>query len=365
MIGNALRSTTEIQDFVRDNERVHVLGKGTKSALHPQASGAATADLSALSGIVEYQPSEYTVTVRAGTPVAEIGAALAEQGQYLPLTPLLPDCATIGGTVASNLSGSRRYRYGGLRDFILGAAVVDGVGRAFRVGGKVVKNSAGFDLSKFLVGSLGEYAIMTEVTFKVFPDVPHFRSLSFRYGQLEDALAAIIYINGSAFELDALDLRPPASDSPMNQGEEVGGWTLLARLGGFRETLPQRAERFTESVRRETAPLDATNLDETNGLWNPLAGLQGAYVAKVVLSPKQVPVLDTEISQTQRRYGVGGNVAWVSTDDLASLERALAAAGLSGLCLQGAVDSPVIGAPLEQQLSARVKGVLDPQRKLI
>ena len=323
---------------------------------------AALADLSALSGIVEYQPSEYTVTVGAGTPVAEVTAALAEQGQYLPFDPLLPDCATIGGTVAGNLSGSRRYRYGGVRDFILGASVVDGAGRAFRVGGKVVKNSAGFDLSKFLVGSLGQYAIMTELTFKVFPDVPQFRSLSFRYGQLEDALAAMVYISGSAFELDALDLLPP---SPMNRREESSAWSLLARLGGFAETLPRRAERFAESVKRETAPTEIQELEEQNGLWNPLAGLSDATIVKVVLSPKQIPTLDAAITGTQRRYGVGGNVAWVAVDDIALLEHALTTAGLSGLCLQGAVDRPVIGAPLEQQLSARVKQVLDPQNKLV
>ena len=159
----------ELQTLVRDSERIHAIGNGSKTALHSCLNGAALADLSNLSGIIEYQPSEYTVTVRAGTPIRDLAAALREQGQYLPCDPLLPHAATIGGTVAGNLSGSRRYRYGGVRDFILGAKVVDGLGRAFRVGGKVVKNSAGFDLSKFLVGSLGAYAIMTELTFKVFP----------------------------------------------------------------------------------------------------------------------------------------------------------------------------------------------------
>lgn len=354
MTANALRHTEDIQDFVRDSRRVHVVGRASKSALHPRSNDAALADLSALSGIVEYQPSEYTVTVRAGTPVAEIAAALAKPGQYLPFDPLLPDCATIGGTVASNLSGSRRYRYGGVRDFILGASVVDGEGRAFRVGGKVVKNSAGFDLSKFLVGSLGQYAIMTELTFKVFPDVPQFRSLSFRYEQLADALAAIVFISGSAFELDALDLSPAD-----------GAWSLLTRLGGFAETLPRRAERFIESVKRETTPTEVRALEEQKGLWNPLAGFSGACIAKVALSPRQVPALDAAIKGAGRRYGVGGNVAWVAVDDIAQLDRELARLGLSGLCLLGAVDRPVIGAPLEQQLSARVKSVLDPQNKLV
>ena len=208
MIAPALRIDAEIQQFVHENERVHVVGRGSKTALHKPTPEAAFLDISEVSGISEYQPSEFTITVGAGTPVAEVAAALAEQGQYLPFDPLMPDSATIGGTVAGNLSGSRRFRYGGVRDFILGARVVDGLGRAFRVGGKVVKNSAGFDLSKFLVGSLGQYAIMTELTFKVFPDVPGFRSLSLVYGSLDEALAGISFINQSIFELDALDLLP-------------------------------------------------------------------------------------------------------------------------------------------------------------
>lgn len=344
----------ELQALVRDSERIHAIGKGSKTALHRPANGAALADLSNFCGIIEYQPSEYTVTVRAGTPVRELAAALRERGQYLPCDPLLPKAATIGGTVAANLSGSRRYRYGGLRDFILGAEVVDGLGRAFRVGGKVVKNSAGFDLSKFLVGSLGAYAIMTELTFKVFPDVPRFRSLAVDYERLEDALAAIYFINQNIFELDALDLMPLADR-----------WRLLTRLAGFDETLPQRVERFSAAMTRHASPHNIAELDDSTTLWDPLADLQRRYLVKVALAPKQVPAFDRRITAAQRRYGVGGNVAWVATEDLSQLVAALKACSLTGLCLRGAIDSPVIGAPLENVLAARVKQVLDPHGKLV
>lgn len=344
----------ELQALVHDSERIHAFGKGSKTALHSCLNGAALADLSALSGIIEYQPSEYTVTVRAGTPVRDLSAALRERGQYLPCDPLLPDAATLGGTVAGNLSGSRRYRYGGLRDFILGAEVVDGMGRAFRVGGKVVKNSAGFDLSKFLVGSLGAYAIMTELTFKVFPDVPRFHSLAVDYASLEDALAAIYFINQNIFELDALDLIPLA-----------GRWRLLTRLAGFDETLPRRVERFSAAMTHHTSLLHITGLDESATLWDPLADLTGAYLVKVALSPKQVPAFDHAITAAQRRYGVGANVAWVADEDLSQLVDALKACSLTGLCLRGDVESAVIGAPLENVLAARVKQVLDPLGKLV
>ncbi len=348
------KTVVELQTLIRDSKRIHAVGNGSKTALHTSLNGAARADLSALKGIIEYQPSEYTVTARAGTPVRDLSAALYARGQYLPFDPLLPERATIAGTVASNLSGSRRYRYGGVRDFILGAEVVDGLGRAFRVGGKVVKNSAGFDLSKFLVGSLGRYAIMTELTFKVFPDAPRFRSLGFEFAALEDALAAIFFLNQSSFELDALDLQPA-----------TGSWHLLTRLAGYEETLPQRVERFSAAIARETAARQQKALDDCAALWDPLAELRGEFLVKVVLSPKQIPAFDALIAHDQRRYGFGGNIAWVATEDISGLEEALRSSGLTGLCLRGAVESAIIGAPVEHILAARVKQALDPQNKLI
>jgi len=351
---SAPATVDELQTLLRDSERIHAVGNRSKTALHGSVNGAALADLSALSGITEYQPSEYTVTAGAGTAVRELASALNEQGQYLPFDPLLPEAATIGGTVAGNLSGSRRYRYGGVRDFILGAEVVDGLGRAFRVGGKVVKNSAGFDLSKFLVGSLGQYAIMTELTFKVFPDVPRFRSLGFDYEQLEDALTAIYFVNQNVYELDALDL-VPLEDR----------WRLLARLASFDETLPQRVERFSAAMARETAPSHIEELTDSATLWDPLADLRSEFLVKVLLSPKQIPAFDALVVHDRRRYGVGGNIAWLATGDISQLEAALKACGLTGLCLCGAVKSAVIGAPVENVLAARVKQVLDPQNKLV
>ncbi len=354
MTPTAITTSAELSDFLRQNERVHVLGNGSKTALHRTANGAALADLSTLCGVLEYEPSEYTITIGAGTPVSHVSAALAEKGQYLPFDPLLADRATIGGTVAANLSGSRRFRYGGIRDFILGARVVDGLGRAFRVGGKVVKNAAGFDLSKFLVGSLGRYAIMTELTFKVFPDAPRFRSLRLDYPTLPDLLAAISFIKQSVFELDALDFTPAA-----------GGWSLMARLAGSSATLPPRVERFTQTMQRESAPTDISEQEDTATLWDPLHRLTGDAIVKVVLPPRQIPEFDTKVADLRRRYSIGGNLAWLATDDVTGLDTSLRRLGLRGLCLLGAVESALIGAPLENELAARVKSVLDPQGKLV
>ena len=344
----------EIQDFIRAHDRVHARGLGSKPALHHV--DAATLDMSSSKGIIEYQPDEFTLTVRAGTPVSDISAALADKGQYLPFDPLLPESASIGGTVAGNLSGSRRHRYGGIRDFALGAQVVDGQARAYGVGGKVVKNAAGFDLTKFLVGSLGKYAIMTELTFKVFPDVPQFRSLRFVYATLADALDASYAINRSRFELDALDILPGDT-----------GATVMARLGGFQATLTERVTQFSDFVKDGTSPQDVAVVDgeDEAGLWDALAGLRGDCLAKVSLAPGQLLALDSALVGMSRRYILGGNVGYLAGDDASGLGDTLAGQGVRGLLLRGHAGSPLLGKPLEDIFAARVKAVLDPLGKLV
>ena len=144
-------------------------GGGTKPALS-SVDAADVLDLSALVGITEYLPSEYTVTALAGTRLAEVESRLAAEGQYLPFDPLLVEAGgTVGGAVASGANGSGRFRYGGLRDFLLAVTFVDGRGEIVRGGAKVVKNAAGFDLPKLMVGSLGRLGVLIECTFKVFP----------------------------------------------------------------------------------------------------------------------------------------------------------------------------------------------------
>lgn len=347
-----ISSEEQVRAFVSTHARLHVRGLGSKPALHQV--DAPILDMSALRGIVEYQPQEFTLTVRAGTPLREVIDALEERGQYLPFDPLLPDSASIGGTVASNLSGSRRHRFGGARDFVLGAAVIDGTAQSYTVGGKVVKNAAGFDLTKFLVGSLGRYAILTELTFKVFPDVPRFRSLRFTYRTLADALAASYAINRSRFELDALDILPGAD-----------GATVLARLGGFSETLLARVQRFSDFVAMTTAPQHVEVIKDELSIWDCVAGLKGDCLAKVTLAPRQLLALDAAIDGAKRRYILAGNIAFVACEDAGWLGDALARQGLRGLLLRGDARSPLLGAPLENVLAARVKATLDPLGKLV
>ena len=144
-----------------------IAGGGSKSFYgNPAASGtpATRLDVTAYRGVISYQPSELVVTVRAGTPLAELEAVLAGQGQMLAFEPPhFGPGATVGGCIASGLAGPRRVAAGGVRDFVLGASLLDADGRILHFGGEVMKNVAGYDVSRLLAGSLGAFGVILEV----------------------------------------------------------------------------------------------------------------------------------------------------------------------------------------------------------
>jgi glycolate oxidase FAD binding subunit len=126
-------------------------------------------DVSGHCGIVAYEPTELYITAKCGTPLAEIEAALAEEGQMLAFEPPHFAGATLGGAIAAGLSGPRRQQAGAVRDFVLGIKLVDGTGQVLDFGGQVMKNVAGYDVSRFIAGSLGTLGVIAEATLKVLP----------------------------------------------------------------------------------------------------------------------------------------------------------------------------------------------------
>lgn len=160
-------------------------GGGTKDFLGVKSVGASL-DMSQYTGIVSYEPTELVVTARAGTPLVELEELLAENGQMLAFEPphFGPD-ATLGGCVAAGLSGPRRAAAGSARDFVLGVKLLDAHGRILRFGGEVMKNVAGYDVSRVLAGSLGMLGVILEVSVKVLPRPE--RELTLRYPMLEAA----------------------------------------------------------------------------------------------------------------------------------------------------------------------------------
>jgi glycolate oxidase FAD binding subunit len=351
------QTTAELQELVAATPRLSVRGGGSKPALSAPPAGAVCADLRRLSGIIEYVPDEYVFTAYAGTPVSQVAETLARNGQYLPFDPLLAGRgATLGGTVAANTCGSGRYRYGGVRDFILGVRFIDGRGQLVRSGAKVVKNAAGFDLAKFFVGSLGRYGILVEVSFKVFPRPRSFLTLEFTYPSLAAVQEAIFRLAVQPLDIDALDFEPA----------EKAAFRLHVRLGGLEAGLPDRAARLEEFLQseRQRLPQELLLGDYEAAYWQGVNNLSlippGASLLKVPLPPRSVPLLDARLRSTVRRYTAGGSVAWLAVNDVPAARTALTDLGLIGLRIWGPGGDPFVGTRRGMTLAQRAKRALDP-----
>jgi glycolate oxidase FAD binding subunit len=167
------------QERIRSGRPLRIRGGGTKDWYGQRLEGDIL-DTRDYAGIVDYEPTELVITARCGTPLAGIEAALAERGQMLAFEPPhFGTGATLGGAIASGLSGPRRANSGAVRDFVLGCKLLDGKGDVLSFGGQVMKNVAGYDVSRLLAGSLGTLGLLLEVSVKVLPRAPREATLVF------------------------------------------------------------------------------------------------------------------------------------------------------------------------------------------
>lgn len=218
-----------------ENTPLEILGRGSKAVLGRPIQTQYSLDLSALSGITLYEPDELVLSARAGTPMTEIEAALAEQNQYLafePLdyAPLLNGAArddgpsgSLGGAVSCNLAGPRRIKSGAARDHFLGLKGVSGRGEIFQAGGRVVKNVTGYDLMKLHAGAYGTLSALTDITVKVLPAPEKTRSVLL-FG-LDDAQAvkAMTQAMGSSHEVSAAAHLPAGIAAGFDSGHFPDG----------------------------------------------------------------------------------------------------------------------------------------------
>jgi glycolate oxidase FAD binding subunit len=168
-----------VRDHSQRNAALRIRGGGSKD-FYGEASEGEALDVSGYAGIVAYEPKELVLTVRAGTRLADVEGELASQRQMLPFEPPhFGSRATIGGAVAAGLSGPRRPYTGAVRDFVLGTRIVNGKGEDLSFGGRVIKNVAGYDVSRLMAGSLGTLGVITEISFKVLPAPPAEATLEF------------------------------------------------------------------------------------------------------------------------------------------------------------------------------------------
>jgi glycolate oxidase FAD binding subunit len=210
-----------------------IVGGGSKAFLGRITRGEPF-DVSAHRGVVSYEPTELVITARAGTPLADIQALLADSGQMLAFEPPhFGATATLGGTVATALSGPRRPYAGAVRDFVLGIKVLSGEGRTLSFGGQVMKNVAGYDVSRLMVGAMGTLGVLLEISLKVLPLPAHTTTLGFAL----DAAAAIermnawaakpVPLSGACHDKDRLYIRLSGTAGGVAQAvERLGGDAL-------------------------------------------------------------------------------------------------------------------------------------------
>ncbi len=206
-------------------------------------------DVAGYRGIVAYEPSELYLTAKCGTPLAEIEAALAEKGQMLACEPPHFSGATVGGCVAAGLSGPRRQQAGAVRDFVLGVKLVDGSGQILDFGGRVMKNVAGYDVSRLLAGSLGTLGVLAEVTLKVLPRPVAEETLVFDVKEGE-AIALLNRWGGQPLPVSASFWHDGRLWLRLS-GARAAVAAARGKLGG---TLAVDAEKHWISVREQTHP---------------------------------------------------------------------------------------------------------------
>jgi glycolate oxidase FAD binding subunit len=360
---------------LNDNVTLDVQGQGSKIALGKPMRCDQVLDLSGLSGVVDYAPEELVVTLRAGTPLSEIEALLAQRNQMLafeppdlgPLLGLEAGQGTLVGAVMGNLAGSRRVSAGAARDHLLGFSGVNGRGETFKSGGKVMKNVTGYDLSKLLAGSWGTLAVLDEVSVKVLPAPDQTRTLLLLGLADDSAVKVMCAAMGSPHDVSG--------------AAHVAGKTAL-RLEGVAPSVEARLKGLRELLATSGAKLDELGTLESRAFWRevrdvaPLNAARDAIVWKISCPPTEGPAIVSRIKAqrptAEAFYDWSGGLIWLALPASADADHVIVrgALGPTGghATLVRAPDPVRASVPVFQPqppalaaLAGRVKESFDPK----
>ena len=318
---------------------VRITGGGTKDFLGPGSEGEPVSTLE-LTGIVSYQPEELFITAKAGTPLGEIQAALAEKGQQFPFEPpAFGETATLGGTIACGLSGPARPWKGAARDFVLGSRLLNGKGELLRFGGEVIKNVAGYDVSRLMCGAFGTLGLLTELSIKVVPLPQKSVTLSWELGR-DEALARITELSRQPWPISAaawyrgvLSMRFSGAEAACNHAIDSLGGEVSEESG------------FWNSIREQTHPF----FDSEKPLWR-------------LSLPQATPAIDLP---GEELIDWGGAQRWLLSDDSSKALRtiALEANGHATAFRHppNRAESFMPLAPAMRALHQRIKQAFDPK----
>ncbi len=381
--------TKQVEEAVRwalgNDKALELLGQGSKRALGRPSQTDITLDLSGLSGVTLYEPAELVLSAKAGTPLAEIEALLEKNNQQLDFEPmdygpLLGGAAgqgTLGGAIATNLSGPRRIKAGAARDHFLGVTAVTGRAETIKSGGRVVKNVTGYDMCKVLAGSWGTLAAMTDITIKVLPK-PETEATVVVEG-LDDAraCAAMSAAMGSSCDVSAAAHLPDHVASYFDGLPRPEAATAL-RLEGVAPSVAHRKETLA-ALMKAFGPVALLDEANSRALWRsvrqvkPFAVSQERPLWRISTAPgKGFEVAAAITPAAQMFYDWGGGLIWVAMPfadepDAGSIRRAVAELGGHATLVRAPAALRASVAVFEPQgaglaaLSKRVKDGFDPK----
>ncbi|MFP8780098.1 glycolate oxidase subunit GlcE [Hydrogenophaga sp. RWCD_12] len=339
---------------------LHIRGGDTK-AFYGEPVGGQPLDMRDWRGIVAHEPSELVITVRAGTPLAEVEAALAEKGQHLPFDPPhFGDSATIGGVVAAGLAGPARATAGGVRDYVLGAQFINGKGEWLTFGGQVMKNVAGYDVSRALAGSMGTLGVITHLSLKVLPVAPAEATLVFQLGQ-HGALEQLHRWGGQPLPLNASCW---VKDTTSPDAPEL----LFVRLRGAVAAVESACDRMAREAggqrmdNAQAGPDWAACRDQTLPFFAPPSADHGLWRLSL---PQTAPVIDLPHAQLIEWQGAQ-RWLWAPASAAAQIRAAAATVQGHATLFRASADSaPGVRrfdaeSPALQTITRRLREAFDP-----
>lgn len=301
-----------VQWAVSNKQALELVGTGTKRAIGKPIDIADKLDLSALTGIDLYEPEELVLSLKSATRLADVKQLLAENNQSLAFEP--PDfshllnsneAGTVGGMVASGLSGPRRIQAGGVRDHVLGVRGVSGHAQLFKTGGRVMKNVTGYDLPKILTGSWGTLAAMTQLTLKVLPKPETGQTLALHGLSDEKAIAALA--------------RALAAPVDVSGGAHLPGKQTLIRVEGFEPSVKARLEHLKTAL-ADFGDMDIIGEKESVNLWRDirdvrlLSNCAENALWRISVAPCDGPKVLAKITEkleVNAFFDWGGGLIWV------------------------------------------------------
>jgi glycolate oxidase FAD binding subunit len=360
-----------------------VRGAGTKSGMLRPVQAAGMISTAGLTGITLYAPKELIISARAGTPLHEIETTLAAHGQHLiaeppDLSSLLataPNSQTLGGVVATNLSGPRRIAWGAMRDHVMGVRAVTGRGEVIHSGGRVLKNVTGLDLCKLFTGSHGTLGVMTEITLKVLPAPEAVGTIAIPGLEAEKAVATLSAALGSPYGVSGAAFLPAEAASWLPDRIAPGRSVTLIRIEDFVASVAYR----TEKLLAELDLFGAVILDDaaSRKLWSKvrdvrlLPVMNGEGIWRVSVRPSSGPGVLRSVPGAVGYLDWGGGLVWFAGAPTETTHRAVEAAARAAggtWTLMRAPDAlrsvvnvvPPEVAPLAA-ITRRVKRAMDPR----